>query len=365
MADISFIGFFESSIAPALMIFTAQWYKAGEQGYRTGLWVSMNSIGGIFGGAIAYGFAKADQKHQLSLAGWKIIFIFLGVLTVAAGVAFYVIVPESPEKAWFLNEREKGIVRARLVANHQNLERTEFKWYQVREALLDPFIWLYLIIQLLTCIPNGGFTNFFGILIQSFGFSSTDTLLLGIANSWLAIWIIVFMYLGDKLRNRCAMSIFPLMVSTAGTAMVWAIPAQHRIARLMGYYMVFPFAVPSVIILSLNVTNVAGRTKKSVSNALLMSFCESPHLAIPSLIADCAGNLIGPQTFRQKDAPGFAPALITVIAVNVVVMFLMCLLWWMYVRENKRRDRLQSPMAAPAPGEDLTDRENPNFRYTI
>jgi hypothetical protein len=70
--------------------------------------------------------------------------------------------------------------------------------------------------------------SFFGILIQSFGFSSTDTLLLGMANSWLAIWIIVFMFLGDYLRNRCAMSIFPLLVSTAGTAMTWAIPQQYR-----------------------------------------------------------------------------------------------------------------------------------------
>jgi len=97
--------------------------------------------------------------------------------------------------------------------------------------------------------------SFFAILIESFGFSSTDTLLLGMANSWLAVWIIVFMFLGDYFRNRCAMSIVPLLVSTAGTAMVWAIPPQHRIARLMGYYMVFPYAVPNIIVLSQNVTN--------------------------------------------------------------------------------------------------------------
>jgi len=141
------------------MIFTGQWYKAQEQGYRTGLWTSMNSIGGIVGGGIAYGFAMADKQGKLSIAGWKIIFIFLGVLTITAGMLFFALIPDTADKAWFLNEREKEILRARLAANQNNLERTEFKWYQVREALLDPFVWLYLIVSLLTCIPNGGFTK--------------------------------------------------------------------------------------------------------------------------------------------------------------------------------------------------------------
>jgi len=80
----------------------------------------------------------------------------------------------------------------------------------------------------------------------------------------------------------------------------------------------------------------------------------------------CAGNLIGPQTFRQKDAPGYAPALITVIVCNIIVLVLMMLIWFLYVRENKRRDKLQNgEIKSIAPGADLTDRENLNFRYTI
>jgi hypothetical protein len=33
---VSFLGFFESSITPALSLFTAQYYKTREQGSRTG-----------------------------------------------------------------------------------------------------------------------------------------------------------------------------------------------------------------------------------------------------------------------------------------------------------------------------------------
>jgi hypothetical protein len=44
----------------------------------------------------------------------------------------------------------------------------------------------------------------------------------------------------------------------------------------------------------------------------------------------------------------------------------MLALWALYKRENKRREAAQAGGAlADAPGADLTDRENPNFRYTI
>ncbi|GMK56142.1 hypothetical protein CspeluHIS016_0211980 [Cutaneotrichosporon spelunceum] len=349
------LGFFESSIAPGLMIFTVQWYRAGEQGHRTGLWTACNSLGGIFGGAIAYGFAGADQRGALSIHGWKIIFIFLGTLTAFLGMVFLVVVPDSPDKAWFLSEREKLIARERLLSNHQRIEEREFRWHQVWEALKDPLIWLYMLGSGLTSIPNGGFTNFFAILIEGFGFTAKQTLLLGMANSWLAICIIVSMYLGDKVKNRTAMAFVPLAISTAGVAMIWGINPKNRIARLMGFYLVFPYAVPNIIILAHVVTNVAGRTKKMFVNALFMCFY-------------CAGNLVGPQTFRQKDAPSFTPALITVIVCNVLVGFIMIAIWAIYKRENRRRDQLELEQGVSSLNtldKDLTDRENPSFRYTI
>lgn len=337
------------------MIFTAQWYRAGEQGHRTGLWTACNSLGGIFGGAVAYGFADADGRGALSIHGWKLIFIFLGCLTVFMGLVFLVVVPDRPDKAWFLSEREKLIARERLLSNHQRIDEREFRWYQVWEALKDPLTWLYMLGSGLTCIPNGGFTNYFAILIQGFGFTARQTLLLGMANSWLAIVIITSMYLGDKFKNRTAMAFVPLAISTAGVAMIWGIPSSNRIGRLVGYYLVFPYAVPNIILLAHVVTNVAGRTKKMFVQALFMCFY-------------CAGNLVGPQTFRQQDAPTFAPALITVIVCNVLVGFVMLAIWYVYRRENRRRDRLereQGPSSLDTLDRDLTDRENLNFRYTI
>lgn len=84
--------------------------------------------------------------------------------------------------------------------------------------------------------------------------------------------------------------------------------------------------------------------------------------------ADCAGNLIGPQTFRQQHAPRYAPALAIVVGCNTLIAILMTILHFLYKRENAKRDRA----AAETPGDltgrefdDMTDRENLAFRYSL
>lgn len=71
---------------------------------------------------------------------------------------------------------------------------------------------------------------------------------------------------------------------------------------------------------------------------------------------------MGPQTFRDKDAPGYAPALITLIVCNILTIILLAALYIYYVRQNKIRDQLN--VAPPAEDHDLTDKENLAFRYS-
>ena len=66
--------------------------------------------------------------------------------------------------------------------------------------------------------------------------------------------------------------------------------------------------------------------------------------------ADCVGNLIGPQTFRAKDAPTYAPALATIVACNVAVLVIMVVIRVVYARRNAQLDETAQPE------EDMTDR---------
>lgn len=360
LADISLLGFFESSITAALIIFTGQWYKSSEQGIRTGLWASMTAVGAATGGLLSWSLSVGDLHKTLTVPGWKVLFIILGCFTSLIGLLWSLIVPDKPETAWWLTRAQKQAMPARLAGNHNNVRQdVGFKKYQIIEALTDPLIYLYLFTTAICCLPTGGFTNFFAILIQGMGFNTQQTLLLGIGNAWLGFWIAGMLYLGDKFRRRCAMAYFPLVVSTVGVVMVWALPHHMKVARVMGYFLAMPFAVPQIIILSLIVTNVAGRTKKTIVNGFYLCFL-------------CAGNLAAPQIFRQKDAPNFTPALISTVVCNLTVMCLMTVIWMLYRRENKRRDAIIAEKKANGTwdenedlGQDLTDRENIHFRYTV
>lgn len=154
------LGFFESGIAPSLVLITAQYYRKGEQGTRVGIWASFNTLGGIFGGAVAYGLAQADVKRTLSMKGWRVLFILLGLMTVVVGILFWFFIPDSPEQASFLqSDDDKRIHKARMAENQVVMAEKKWEWDQVWECLRDPVVYLYCLCALCTNIPNGAISK--------------------------------------------------------------------------------------------------------------------------------------------------------------------------------------------------------------
>lgn len=102
------------------------------------LWVSMNGIAQVVGCLLMYGIGK---NEALSLAPWRTIFIICGAITSAAGVAFYLLMPNGPNDAWFLNAREKEVLSMRMAKDREGGDKTSFSMRQLREAMLDSKAW--------------------------------------------------------------------------------------------------------------------------------------------------------------------------------------------------------------------------------
>lgn len=92
----------------------------------------------------------------------------------------------------------------------------------------------------------------------------------------------------------------------------------------------------------------------------------------------CAGNIIGPFFYLSSQAPGYQLGIWSMIVSHLLEVVVICVLWWTLRRENMRRDRVQGHEGLTAEQllekrkvegydltafEDLTDRENLNFRY--
>lgn len=77
------LGMLESAVTPCFVILTSQWYKREEQFLRTSIWLGANGLGLMVGSFVAYGLAV---NQHLSIAGWRLIFIITGVITIFVGI---------------------------------------------------------------------------------------------------------------------------------------------------------------------------------------------------------------------------------------------------------------------------------------
>lgn len=348
------LGMLESAVTPCFVILTSQWYKREEQFLRTSFWIGANGLGLMVGSFMAYGLAV---NQHLSIAGWRLIFIITGVITIFVGLLVYFHIPDDPSKAWFLNEEERELVILRIRNNQQGFENKTFKRDQFIEAFTDPRTWIYFFFSVCQNIPNGGISNFNTILFS-------ETLHLGPVRGLLLqtpqgatelVGCVLFGLVAQRYQCRLLVSIVAQAIGLMATCLLTFLPDNQR-AGLAGLYLLILYGVGLVCMLSSVASNTAGHTKKVTVNAIL-------------LIGYCVGNIIGPQTFRAKDAPEYLPAKISMVVLFCLAMALNAALLWLNVAENRRRDK-HGPQATPEELQrvqllDLTDKQNVYFRYAL
>ena len=160
-----FLGVLEASVTPGFALLTSQWYTKTEQGARVNYWFSFNGVAQMLGGFIAYGIAVGSRKHGSAIEPWKTIFLVTGLFTMFLGVIFFFVVPDNQFNARWLKKEDRLLAVSRVKENQQGIGNKHFKWYQVKEALLDVMPWAFFFSALIGNIPNGGMTNFFSQLV--------------------------------------------------------------------------------------------------------------------------------------------------------------------------------------------------------
>lgn len=78
-----------------------------------------------------------------------------------------------------------------------------------------------------------------------------------------------------------------------------------------------------------------------------------------------AGNVAGPLLFKPADAPVYAPGFIAVLATSIAAAVLAVVYRYVCIWENARRDKNGVEGFDHAYEDDLTDKKNPQFRYTV
>ena len=149
-----------------------------------------------------------------------------------------------------------------------------------------------------------------------------------------------------------------------GGGLMSFLPNGNTAGLLIGIYLVNAIVAPLPIIYHWTAANCAGQTKRAFASATVAG-------------SFSIGNIIGPQTFQARDAPGYHPAKIAVLATQAAAAVVAFVLYLYYVWENKRRnaragalileDNEHTGSEAEVTEEEawggMTDKQNMRFRY--
>lgn len=160
-------------------------------------------------------------------------------------------------------------------------------------------------------------------------------------------------------QNLIVMGLY-VIPSFIGTIVLMTIENKNRgtqVGLLISYYIVLSFWAAQTLAISMISRNIVGQTKKTV--VVVMNF-----------VAWATGNAIGPQVFLSWNAPRCFIAFAVHMSCYALLVLAIMFLRWELKRRNVRKDRLVEAGIRETKDEmlvhefdDLTNVENPNFRY--
>ncbi|CAI0655752.1 unnamed protein product, partial [Colletotrichum noveboracense] len=258
--------------------------------------------------------------------------------------------------AWFLTADERFAAVERLRYGQTGVRCTKFKPAQLREALADVKVYLVALMMASAYTMNGAVSGFGPLIVSTFGWTSLESILFQFPLGGLCFLVILATgYLGTRVPNiRILMLVVCCLPVIAGCALIWKSAwTRHAAAPVVGYSLTGFFGGVVSLIITLGMSNVAGHTKKSFMAATIF-------------VAYCVGNIVGPQLVKSQSKAAHYPEL----WLGLIICYVICILasgalYYVLWSENKKRDALpvDEEERAKLAFQDLTDKENPYFRY--
>ncbi|KAJ5369506.1 hypothetical protein N7509_014118 [Penicillium cosmopolitanum] len=347
-----FLGIFEATIGPSLMLISSRYYTRSEQAPRFTFWYMGLGAAQILGGIISFAFQHVENAQ---LEGWRIMFIVLGLITSVVGALTFFFIPDTPIKAKWLSEEEKVALLEHVSSNQTGVWSTKINLKQIGEGLIDPQLWLITLTTILISVSSGVVTTYSATLIAGFGFSGPISALLNTPGGIVSIFFTLLVGYGiRKTSNRWAWNVLCTIPGIIGGGLMSFLPKSNTAGVLIGIYLVNAIVATLPILYQWTMANTAGHTKRAFASALVAG-------------SFSVGNIIGPQTFQAKDAPDYRPAKIAVLATQAAAAVLSVVLFGYYFFVNRRRDEqkghVDDGMVDETKWAGLTDKENPHFRY--
>lgn len=251
-------------------------------------------------------------------------YIVAGAVTVIWSFVILVSMPPDPVRAKRFTEREHYIAVARLRVNNSGVRNTHFKKEQLYELLLDVRFWLAFGMAFLMLVANGPVSTFTPIIINDLGFSGLNSLLLVMPAGFIIGCI-------ELAAPFCAMK-FPgwraylvaitVCLTILASLLLWQLPQSATGAKLFAVYILASYGGGYAVLMSLQIANTAGYTKRScASSGMFVGYCLGKYaqmalIAQQSRLIRIEGNFLGPLVFKENEAPYYTTGWVTTVATS-------------------------------------------------
>ncbi|KAF3403019.1 hypothetical protein DPV78_003840 [Talaromyces pinophilus] len=320
-----FLGATEAGVFPGAIFYLSMWYGRKALVRRVTLFYTSTSLAGAFGGILAYGIGHMSGvagKH-----GWFWIFAIEGIATVLiAGICFFLI-QDFPAQAKFLSQRERKTLNALLFEDNDALRDEPWSWTEVRRTFRDAKVWLYTIAWMGQALPLYTVTLFLPTIIKNLGYSAANAQLLTVPPYAFATVIsICVALLSERYQTRGPFIVGSCIVSIIGYVLLLS---DHTVGvQYLGTFFVCAGIFPAAaLIFTWIASNVSGQVKRCVAAAIQIS------------VGDI-GAVVGCQLYRPDESPRYPLGHGMALGFVVGTLVTSLILWYLLVKENRRRDEI-------------------------
>ena len=212
-----FLGAFESGLFPGQVYILTFWYRPEERAVRIALIVACSSLGGAFGGAIAYGIGRHLDMAR-GLEAWRWLFLIEGAPSCVAAIFCALFFPDYPETATWLSdaERELATQRIRGVSSRGGDRIT---WAETKATLVDWRLYAHYVAYISNSVSFSSNSLFAPTIVAGLGYKGLDAQLFTVPPYVVGFVVTVGVsWVADRYEVRSLATFFSMLI--AGTSYI-------------------------------------------------------------------------------------------------------------------------------------------------
>ena len=304
-------------------------YKRDELALRTGLFISAAPLATSFAGTLAWLITKFGDA--VPIASWRILLLTEGFPSIIVAVFVFYTIPDSPEQATYLTQRERKVARLRLRKEKDgdvtSPSSGKLNFAHLRDALLDPKCYLTAAMFFCCNVAFSSLPVFLPTIIEEMGYTALQSQALSAPPHLVAFFaVLLTSYLSDHYGTRSTFVIFHALLGCAGYSIL-AIGGSLHAPASWRYIGVYPATIGFFSAISIIITWTLNNQKNSTGRGT--------GLAILNYIGQL-GPLLGVHLYPESEGPYYVKGMAFCAAFMFIVAVLAFILRVYLLRRNIR-----------------------------